>query len=183
MGEDYVYTYKYTHNGPLLFKPKKDELGFSVWFPLEFLNQHNDLTYSLRWVYGEGVATHAYLMTKNMITKKMNLTEIESTLETLNMYPLNMNFATADGNIGYHMTGLFPKRKYNVHQGVYPKKGWMKDNLWDGFISQKEHPRMYNPESGFIVSANNFVASKNCKHGLSHAFSFTQRYLRIKEII
>jgi penicillin amidase len=89
------------------------------------------------------------------------------------MFPLNMVFASTSGDIGYHMTGLFPKRKFNVGQGVYPKKGWLKDNLWEGLIPPEEHPRLYNPESGLIVTANNFVASKHIKHGVSHAFSFT----------
>jgi len=25
-----------------------------------------------------------------------------------------MNFVTSNGDIGYHMTGIFPKRKYKV---------------------------------------------------------------------
>jgi acyl-homoserine lactone acylase PvdQ len=50
--------------------------------------------------------------------------------ENQNMLPLNMNFVTKEGDIGYHLTGLFPKRKYNVAQGVYPKKGWLLENLW-----------------------------------------------------
>lgn len=37
-GADIVYDIKFTHNGPLLYKPSKDDLGFSIWFPLEFLN-------------------------------------------------------------------------------------------------------------------------------------------------
>ena len=28
MGEDFTYEYKFTNNGPLLFKPKKDDIGF-----------------------------------------------------------------------------------------------------------------------------------------------------------
>jgi acyl-homoserine lactone acylase PvdQ len=56
-----------------------------------------------------------------------------------------MNFVTSNGDIGYHMTGIFPKRKYSVGQGVYPKKGWLKDNLWQGLVDTKEHPRLYNP--------------------------------------
>lgn len=130
MGQDFTYTYKYTHHGALLFKPSKDELGFSVWFPLEFLNQNNDLDYSFRWVYSEGQPSNSYTMQKELLRKKLSLTEIEAILERTNMFPLNLNFATSDGIIGYHMTGLFPKRKYAVHQGVYPKKGWLKDNLW-----------------------------------------------------
>ena len=38
MGEDITYEYKFTHNGALLSKPSKDDIGFSIWFPLEFLN-------------------------------------------------------------------------------------------------------------------------------------------------
>jgi Penicillin amidase len=41
---------------------------------------------------------------------------------------------------------------------------------------------MYNPEKGYIVSANNFVATKNAKHGVTHAFSFTHRFLRLNEM-
>ena len=37
-GADIIYDIKFTHNGPLLYKPSKDDLGFSIWFPLEFLN-------------------------------------------------------------------------------------------------------------------------------------------------
>jgi penicillin amidase len=56
------------------------------------------------------------------------------------------------------------------------------DNLWQGLIDPKDHPRVYNPEKGFIVSANNFVASKHAKHGITHAFSFTHRFLRLNEM-
>ena len=58
-GSDVTYDYKYTANGPLLYKPDKDEMGFSIWFPLEFLNQNN-LDYSIRWVYSEGVPTKLF---------------------------------------------------------------------------------------------------------------------------
>ena len=46
----------------------------------------------------------------------------------------------------------------------------------------KDHPRMYNPEKGFIVSANNIIAGKNARHGVTHAFSFTHRFLRLNEL-
>jgi hypothetical protein len=35
----------------MLYKPERDDMGMAVWFPLEFLNQNNDLDYSMRWVY------------------------------------------------------------------------------------------------------------------------------------
>lgn len=94
-----------------------------------------------------------------------------------------MVFVTQNGDIGYQMTGTFPKRKYNVVHGAYPKKGWLKDNFWVGKLYPKDMPHVLNPASGIIASANNMATSKNIKYGLSHAFSFTTRTLRIREMI
>jgi penicillin amidase len=126
------------------------------------------LNYSLRWVYNEGISTKAYSLSKHLVSNKPDLKKLNNFLENQNMFPLNFNFVTKDGDIGYHMTGLFPNRTYNVGHGVYPKKGWMKENLWNGFISSKEHPRLLNPASGIIVSANNLATSKNCRIGIPH---------------
>ena len=46
-----------------------------------------------------------------------------------------------------------------------------------------ELPFVLNPTSGIIASSNNFATSKHVKHGLSYAFSYSHRALRIKEII
>jgi penicillin amidase len=114
LGGEVAFDYKFTHNGVLLHKPSKDELGFSIWFPLEFLNQNNDLNYSLRWIYSDDVPTKVYSISKELFQSKPSLARMEKFLENQNIFPLNMNFVTKDGHIGYHMTGLFPKRKYNV---------------------------------------------------------------------
>lgn len=81
MGQDVNYTFSYTHHGALLFKPSKDELGFSVWYPLEFLNQNNDLNYSFRWVYSEGQPSNSYTLQKELLKKKLTIKEIEAILE------------------------------------------------------------------------------------------------------
>jgi acyl-homoserine lactone acylase PvdQ len=40
-----------------------------------------------------------------------------------------------------------------------------------------------NPDKGYLVSANNFVTSQNSKHGISHAFTFNHRSIRISEML
>jgi hypothetical protein len=35
-----------------MLKPKEDRVDFTLFFPIEFLNE-NELDYSLRWVYSE----------------------------------------------------------------------------------------------------------------------------------
>lgn len=81
------------------------------------------------------------------------------------------------------MTGIFPKRKYNVVHGCIPKKGWLKENQWEGILYPKDMPHVVNPASGIIASANNFATSKHIKYGISHAFSFSSRTFRIRSMI
>ena len=104
-------------------------------------------------------------------------------LDQLVSFPLNVVFVASNGDIGYAMTGLHPQRKHNVVHGVYPKKGWLKENQWVGLINNKLLPRVLNPKAGYIVSANNLITSSNTKFGISHSFSFPHRFLRIRELL
>jgi acyl-homoserine lactone acylase PvdQ len=101
-------------HGPLLYKPSRDDLGFSIWFPLEFLNQNNHLNYSMRWVYHEEIENKVFSISKELLQGQPSVERMINFLESQNIFPLNMNFVTKEGDIGYHLTGLFPKRKYNV---------------------------------------------------------------------
>jgi len=65
----------------------------------------------------------------------------------------NWVLADTDGNIGYQMSGLMPKRAPGW-SGFAPRPGW--DSCWDwqGFVPAAELPSRLNPEEGFIVTAN-----------------------------
>jgi acyl-homoserine lactone acylase PvdQ len=58
-GSDVTIEYNHTHNGVIMLKPEEDKMDFAVWFPIEFLNQ-NENVYSLRWVYTEPQPTKIY---------------------------------------------------------------------------------------------------------------------------
>lgn len=58
-----------------MLKPEKDDMDFSVWFPLEFLNENDD-QFSLRWVYTELTTNRMFSKYKDMIITKKNLSEI-----------------------------------------------------------------------------------------------------------
>lgn len=66
----------------------------------------------------------------------------------------NALYADREGNIGYQLTGLVPKR--HGWSGLYPVK-IDKVKGWEEFYSIDELPHLYNPEEGFIVTANNVV--------------------------
>lgn len=67
---------------------------------------------------------------------------------------LNYVFADRDGDIGYQMTGLVPRRRAGA-TGFVPLPGWVAENDWQGFLTIEEMPRAINPEEGFLVTANN----------------------------
>ncbi|MBW1899913.1 MAG: penicillin acylase family protein, partial [Deltaproteobacteria bacterium] len=65
----------------------------------------------------------------------------------------NLLMADKDGNIGYQMSGLMPKRREGV-SGFVPLPGWKKENDWQGFEKPEDLPRCYNPECGYFVTSN-----------------------------
>ncbi len=65
----------------------------------------------------------------------------------------NWVLADRDGHIGYQMSGLLPRRRNGV-SGFVPLPGWDPENDWRGFVATEELPRAFDPEEGFIVTAN-----------------------------
>ena len=63
----------------------------------------------------------------------------------------NYMYADVDGNIGWQAGGRAPRRRH--HDGLMPVPA-DGDYDWDGFIPIDELPHEYNPERGWIASAN-----------------------------
>ncbi|MCW5963194.1 MAG: penicillin acylase family protein [Bryobacterales bacterium] len=65
--------------------------------------------------------------------------------------PQNLVYADVDGNIGYQATGRIPVR---TSSGNLPLAGADPSTEWPGFIPFDDLPRIYNPPSGLIATAN-----------------------------
>ena len=65
----------------------------------------------------------------------------------------NVILADKQGNIGYQMSGLMPKRREGV-SGFVPLPGWEERNDWQGVENPEDLPRSYNPECGYLVTTN-----------------------------
>jgi penicillin G amidase len=65
----------------------------------------------------------------------------------------NFVMADAQGNIGYQMSGMMPKRRDGI-SGFVPLPGWKPENDWQGFVDPADLPRCVNPETGYFVTAN-----------------------------
>jgi penicillin G amidase len=68
----------------------------------------------------------------------------------------NMFVADTDGRIALAAAGALPKRK--LGDGWQPNPGWNGEYDWDGLVETPDLPRAIDPESGFLMNANNRLA-------------------------
>ena len=77
----------------------------------------------------------------------------------------NFVFADTKGSIQYLNRGKIPVRpKENVW---LPVPGWTGENEWDGYIPHNDLPRITNPSSGFIITANQKIVDNKYPYLLS----------------
>ena len=94
----------------------------------------------------------------------------------------NMVFADVEGNIAYQTPGWLPIRA-SGHDGTLPVPGWSGDYDWQGYIPFEELPNAFNPERGYIVSANNAVVRTDYPYLITTTWSYGQRAARIVDLI
>jgi penicillin amidase len=95
----------------------------------------------------------------------------------------SQNFVYADraGNIGYVASGLLPVRAEG-HTGLVPVPGTGGLD-WEGYIPEDERPRTFNPEAGYVVTANNKVTPEDYPYDISFEWAEPYRADRITEMI
>lgn len=92
----------------------------------------------------------------------------------------NFLYADVDGNIGYYAPGKIPLR--DGWDGSEPVSG-SKD--WKGFIPFEQLPHVYNPEKGYIATANERPVPEGYLYPLGADELFATRYrkARIVELL
>ena len=89
---------------------------------------------------------------------------------------------TRDGHIGYQQMGAYPIRA-NPESGLYIKDGTNTHHDWRGFVPHYHRLQVLDPQSGYIVSANNRIASNNYYNGIHQFTIFTARSDRLHQLI
>lgn len=101
-----------------------------VWFDPRFTipDPNSNERYSIKWTYSYyDFDVNAATTYKKGMYSKTGKEMIEYVGKTT-VGPINIVYVSEHGDIGYAPGVLFPQRKYNVPHGVYPKKGWLKEN-------------------------------------------------------
>jgi len=154
-----------TRHGPLISNLIEDEAGSTL--PL-----------SLRWV--GHLPTHGIRSILNL-NRAQEWDSFVAALADWGGAPQNVTYADYDGNIGYLLAGMMPVRRQNL--GVVPALGWDGAHEWTGMVPRQELPRLFNPPSGRIVTANNKIVGDDYHHFLGIDFLPGWRAARLEEML
>ncbi len=133
-----------THLGPIINDNQVDEETGEV------LGFNNEDPVALRWTALDPSTLFQAIFD---INKATNWEEFRSGLQYWDVPSQNFVYADVRGNIGYQTPGRIPIRVKN-HSGLVPVAGWTDEFEWQGFIPYDSLPSIYNPERGYIVTAN-----------------------------
>lgn len=104
-----------------------------------------------------------------------------SALADVSELSLNLVYADVNGNIGYQFVGRLPVRQGG--QGLMPSPGWDGCHEWRGWVPFEQLPSMFNPPSGFALSANNKPAPDGYPHYLGTDWAPGYRATRIERML
>ncbi|MCA1584039.1 MAG: penicillin acylase family protein, partial [Acidobacteria bacterium] len=107
--------------------------------------------YALQWAALDGEMAAAF----EALNRAGTWAEFIAAVERFDLPSQNVVYADIDGNIGYAMSGALPLRASG--DGTQPVDGWAGEGEWTGRAPAAGLPRTLNPESGFLISANNEV--------------------------
>jgi penicillin G amidase len=93
----------------------------------------------------------------------------------------NLIWADRQGSIGYKLTGRLPMRRGGCPD--LPKPGWSGEFEWEGTVPYEELPEVVDPESGYLVTANNRIVGDEYPHHVTSDWLDGFRAKRIEQLL
>jgi penicillin G amidase len=135
-------------------------------------------TYALRWV---GLEEGPKPSTVYRLDTATNFEEFRAAVSEWASPGQNIVYADVDGNIGYQCTGWYPIRRRG--DGTIPVPGWTDDHEWEGYVPFEELPFAYNPDEGFLATANNRIHDDSYPYLIGKDFLPPFRVRRIVQLL
>jgi penicillin G amidase len=130
-----------TRNGPIIIDTDSRKLALK-WTAFDTANREFDAFFHLN--------------------RAKNWEEFKRALSGYGGAMQNFIFADTKGNIGWYAAGKVPIRRNG--DGSLPFEGSGSDGDWIGHIPFDELPNLYNPPSGFIMTANQRIVGMDYKY-------------------
>ncbi|MEN8230121.1 MAG: penicillin acylase family protein [Bacteroidota bacterium] len=152
---------RYTHRGPVISR----------------FRGVDDRVISVRW---QGMEYSNELRSVHLLNRARNWDYFRDALRTFNSVSQNVVYADRFGNIGLQTSAGVPIRR----EGgviVYPGDTTLYD--WIGQVPFEELPYSYNPENGYVSSANNRTVGDDYPYYIGTWFALPNRVERIREML
>lgn len=89
----------------------------------------------------------------------------------------NLIMADTSGSIAYLTRGRVPLRDESNYW--LPVPGWTGEHEWDGYIPFEELPRVKNPETGWVITANNRIVGDDYPYLIAIDYAAPSRAFRL----
>jgi penicillin amidase len=135
--------------------------------------------YALRWT-----ALEPRLNTPDSvywINRARDWKDFNAALRSFTAPTQNIVYADVNGHIGYHTAGVVPIRRSG--DGSVPYDGSTDAGDWTDYIPIDKLPRLYDPPSGIIVTANQRIVGTDYPYFLTHSWAQPYRARRILDLL
>lgn len=152
---------RYTHRGPVIstFKGVDDKTITARWLGTDYSNE---------------------LRSVHLFNRASNWEEFRDAASTFISVSQNIVYGDKEGNIGLQAAGGLPIREGD-HIMIYPGDTTQYD--WTGVVPFENMPYTYNPECGYVSSANNKTVDEDYPHYIGSWYSLPNRIDRIREML
>ena len=174
-GDPVTIEVKATRHGPII----SDAYGDLEEFADSGIDTPDPYAIALRWT---ALDTNPGVVEAFMgLDTAADFDDFRTALQSFTVPSQNVVYADIEGNIGYQSPGRIPIRANG--DGTLPVPGWTDEYEWTGFIPFDDLPRSFNPESGYIVTANNAVIDDTYPYMLTYDWNFGYRARRIVDLV
>lgn len=132
---------------------------------------------ALRWAGHEPGSPLAALLA---IARSDDWQEFNAACDAWTVPATTLGYADADGHIGLRVAAAIPKR---ARRGLLPLDGTTEDGEWDGLVPASAMPRVLDPESGWLASANDEPTYGEARDGVTWLPEPPYRLRRIRGML
>lgn len=175
-GESETITVRSTKHGPLL--SDLDESLTTAGENLAKLDEEPAYEVALRWTALDPAPTVDAIFKMN---NAQNWEEFRDAASSFAVPSQNLVYADIEGNIGYQSPGIIPIR--GKGDGLWPVPGWDPAYEWTGYLDFEDLPSEFNPERGFVITANHPVVDDSYPYYLGSTGAYGFRGQRIHELV